>query len=134
MRASLTSSAQQGATLLSFESRTPLTAPGLWFELLLYAPQGSAANCPPQPLELRRPRRPNEAVRRIRVSVRERSASLAPEERRDALLLVNDESAALQALTLVRGGEPVGFSFTRNNGERLEWSVRQVKFLRLEAS
>lgn len=108
MRASLTSSAQQGPTLLSFESPTPLTASGLWFELLLYPPQGSAANCPPQPLELRRPRKPNEAVRRIRVSVRERSTFLAPEERRDALLLVNDESAALHALTLVRGGNRSG--------------------------
>lgn len=116
----------------------PPVRPGLWSELLLHRPCGEDEDeQPPEPLELSVPASPRRAVRALRASVAAVAARMSPRDRRAIGEALADQGEGtddgrpgdVQALAALHRGRPVGFAFTAQNGEHLEWSVRPVLFL-----
>lgn len=111
---------------------TPLPARverGFRFETLRYGP---ATGFRPEPVDLRMLTTPQEAIRAIRVQVRNSHVfGLTPREAARALYWA-DQGGWIQALAALHRGEPCGFVVFFRRGRHLEWSVRPLTYVTLD--
>ncbi|GAA2263457.1 hypothetical protein GCM10010232_64160 [Streptomyces amakusaensis] len=127
----------EGTAPCAGPDRSPLTRPGLWYELLRYRPCAeNESERSPEPCESAAPESPRQAIRALRGSVRDWAARMPPRDRYAILTALDDHSdnglsGDVQAVAALYQGLPVGFAHTAQNGDHLEWAVRPVLFLAL---
>ncbi|MGW2087781.1 hypothetical protein [Streptomyces sp. NPDC001880] len=116
--------------------RTPLTPlqpaveRGYRFEALRYGP---ATGFVPEPIDLRILTTPQEAIRAIRIQLRANHLfGLTPRELIRAHYW-SDQGGWVQALGALHRGEPCGFTLMLRGGRHIEWHVRPLTYVSLDA-
>ncbi|MEU6920892.1 hypothetical protein [Streptomyces sp. NPDC046631] len=113
-----------------FTPLPPVVERGYRFEALRYGP---ATGFVPEPIDLRIMATPQEAVRAIRVQLRTNHLfGLTPRE----LIRAHhwaDQGGWVQALGALHRGEPCGFTLVLRGGRHLEWHVRPLTYVSLDA-
>ncbi|MEU9458560.1 hypothetical protein [Streptomyces sp. NPDC048312] len=108
----------------------PAVERGYRFEALRYGP---ATGFVPEPVVLRIMATPQEAVRAIRVQLRANHLfGLTPRE----LIRAHhwaDRGGWVQALGALHRGEPCGFTLLLRGGRHIEWHVRPLTYVSLDA-
>ncbi|MCT2542720.1 hypothetical protein [Streptomyces atratus] len=108
----------------------PVVERGYRFEALRYGP---ATDFVPEPVDLRIMATPQEAVRAIRVRLRANHLfGLTPRE----LIRAHhwaDQGGWVQALGALHRGEPCGFTLLLRGGRHIEWHVRPLTYVSLDA-
>ncbi|WP_405685420.1 hypothetical protein [Streptomyces sp. NBC_00057] len=94
---------------------------------------GPATCFVPEPIDLRIMATPQEAIRAIRVQLRaNRLFGLTPHELARALHW-SDKGGWVQALGALPRGRPCGFTLILRGGRHIEWHVRPLTYVSLDA-